>query len=112
MKIDAPEFSNKWGRIHLMNSQTDKLDQISCWIYRSNRKEEMYLYLSNKDDLEEVPDDLQKRLGELDFVMQLELSEQRQLARADVSEVMKALCDEGYYLQMPPKLIPDLHFGD
>ncbi|MFK8067078.1 MAG: YcgL domain-containing protein [Gammaproteobacteria bacterium] len=95
-----------------MNSQTDKADQIPCWIYRSSRKEDMYLYLSKKDDLEEVPDDLQKSLGELVFVMQLELSEQRKLARANVSEVMKSLNSEGYYLQLPPKLIPDLHFGD
>lgn len=95
-----------------MTSQTENNDLLPCWIYKSSRKEEMYLYLTKEDDFDEVPEGLLKSFGEPVFVMELELSEQRQLARADIVAVMQSLKDEGFYLQMPPKLDPDLHFGD
>ncbi len=95
-----------------MTSKTDKNDLQACWIYKSSRKEEMYLYLSEEEGFDEVPDELRKTFGEPVFVMELELSEQRPLARADTVAVMRSLKDEGFYLQMPPKLNPDLYFGD
>lgn len=95
-----------------MNSQTNNPDQLSCWIYKSSRKDEMYLYLSEEEGFDQIPDELRKTFGELIFVMELELSEERELARVDVSEVIKSLNDEGFFLQMPPKLDPDLYFGD
>ncbi|MCW8946362.1 MAG: YcgL domain-containing protein, partial [Sedimenticola sp.] len=32
-----------------------------CWIYRSSKKEEMYLYLAKEENFEDVPDALMKR---------------------------------------------------
>ncbi len=87
-------------------------EQRSCWIYKSTRKEEMYLYLSTEDGFDEVPESLKLAFGDPVFVMELELSEQRHLARADVTTVMQSLNDEGFYLQIPPEINPDLHFGD
>lgn len=96
-----------------MTSTSDNTnDTINCWIYKSVRKGEMYLYLTEEDVFDDVPEILLTSFGERDFVMELELSPQRKLARADVSAVIKALKEDKYYLQMPPKLNPDLHFGD
>ncbi len=72
----------------------------------------MYLYLTGEEGFDDVPDALRFSFGEPVFVMELELSLERQLARADIVVVMQSLKDEGFYLQMPPKLNPDLYFGD
>ena len=87
--------------------------QVNCHIYRCPRKEEMYLYVHEKIQLEELPEDLMKLVKQLTHVMDLELSEERKLARVDVNEVMRALEENGYFLQMPPENItPNLYCGD
>ena len=85
---------------------------ISCWIYRSPRKEEMYLYLRTEDDFSEIPSDLLKRFGAPAKVMQLTLTPERKLAREDVNKVMENLCLQGFHLQMPPKIEVDLYEGE
>ncbi len=84
----------------------------NCWIYKSSKKDEMYLYLAREDDFEAVPELLMARFGKPSLVMELELDEQRRLARADVTRVMSQLSEEGYYLQMPPRLKPDIYHGN
>jgi uncharacterized protein YcgL (UPF0745 family) len=48
--------------------------------------------------------ELQERFGEPVFVLQLELSVDRRLARVDVVKVLESLSEQGFYLQLPPKL--------
>ena len=72
----------------------------------------MYLYLARKDDFDAVPELLMARFGNPSLVMELELDARRKLARADVTTVMRRLTEEGYYLQMPPKLAPDIYHGN
>lgn len=86
--------------------------EITCYIYKSTRKEEMYVYLSHEDGFDELPDALKSGFGAPLFVMELQLHAERKLARAKVEDVIQALSDQGFYLQMPPKIDPDLHFGD
>lgn len=76
---------------------------ILCTIYRSPKKEGMYLYVDKKEDLERVPETLFKIFGEPQFAMTLMLGPDRKLARADRDEVVLAIAEQGYYLQMPPK---------
>ena len=95
-----------------MTSQAENINSLPCWIYKSSRKDEMYIYLAEEEGFDDVPEDLRQSFGEPVFVMELKLSEQRPLARADVVAGMRSLRDEGFYLQIPPKLNPDLHFGD
>ncbi len=85
---------------------------LPCWIYKSSLKDEMYLYLAREDDFDCVPELLMRRFGRPIPVMELELHEQRSLARAEVQAVMKQLGEEGYYLQMPPQLVPDIYHGN
>ncbi len=90
-----------------MNSS--KPATVHCWIYRSSRKEELYVYLRAKDGFAELPEGLRSLLGTPEFVMDLDLHRDRQLARADVQKVMEGLRTQGYYLQMPP--VPELESG-
>ncbi|MGR8930568.1 MAG: YcgL domain-containing protein [Gammaproteobacteria bacterium] len=77
-----------------------------CFIYKSLKKDELYLYLDKKDDFSAIPEDLFKSLGRLQYVMELQLSPERKLAREDVSRVMDSLENKGFFIQMPPFVTP------
>ena len=85
---------------------------LPCWIYRSSKKDEMYLYLAREEDFDSLPEALMSRFGRPLFVMQLELHADRPLAREDVQQVMANLRERGFHLQMPPKLDPELYHGN
>jgi hypothetical protein len=85
---------------------------LQCWVYRSARKEEMYLYLQQEDDFSCLPEELRTRFGKPVKVMPLSLNPQRKLAREDVNKVMENLRNRGFHLQMPPKMQVDLYEGD
>ncbi|RMH15786.1 MAG: YcgL domain-containing protein [Gammaproteobacteria bacterium] len=87
------------------------MKDIDCWIYKSPKKDEMYIYLARKDDFECVPELLRNGFGSPEFVMQLTLCKERKLAREDVRQVMNNLQSQGYHLQMPPRIEPDLYHG-
>lgn len=76
---------------------------MQCVIYRSSRKADSYLYIEKEDEFSRVPQALIEMLGHLEKVMELELSEERKLANADINNVRQCLKDQGYYLQMPPR---------
>ncbi len=80
---------------------------LPCWIYRSENKQEMYLYLAKERDFESVPKALMKLFGPPTPVMYLALSPQRRLAREDILQVMDNLRNQGFHLQMPPLVLPE-----
>lgn len=73
-----------------------------CWIYRSSRNNELYLYLPEPDRFDRVPEPLRRLFGEPVLVMELTLDRDRRLARVDVAKVREALAGAGFFLQMPP----------
>lgn len=79
---------------------------MKCFIYKSEKQEELYLYIENKDDFSCLPDILLKSVGEPVFVMELELTPDRKLAREDTGKVIQHLRDKGYFVQMPPIKMP------
>lgn len=81
----------------------------NCWIYKCDKREEMYLYVDSADDFSRVPDSLLAVIGNLELVMSLRLHSSRKLARADVEKVISELRHKGFYLQMPPSLGVDGH---
>ncbi len=86
---------------------------IECQVYRCSKQAEMYLYVPSGADLDDLPDGLLRFLGRIEPVMELTLTPQRRLARVEVTEVMRSLREQGYYVQMPPEpLRPHLHYGD
>lgn len=77
-----------------------------CYIYKSLKKELLYLYVDSKDDFSKVPEALFNSFGKLEFVMELELSPDRKLAKEDVVKVISSLDDKGFYVQLPPTNLP------
>ncbi|HFD40787.1 MAG TPA: YcgL domain-containing protein [Anaerolineae bacterium] len=75
---------------------------MKCYIYRSRKQDEMYLYLRERDDFSAVPAELMRYFVNPVFVFELELTPARQLARADVTQVMANLREHGYHLQPQP----------
>ena len=75
---------------------------MQCFIYKGTKKAELYLYIENKDDFSKVPETLFANLGVPEFVIKLDLTPERKLAREDVNKVMASLKDKGYFIQLPP----------
>jgi len=82
---------------------------MNCAIYKGERKTNCYLYVKKQDDFSDVPEPLLSMLGELTFVMVLDLARRDTLAYADITEVQSLLEEQGFFLQMPPgEGYPDL----
>jgi uncharacterized protein YcgL (UPF0745 family) len=76
----------------------------ACKVYRSDRKIDTYLYLAADMTFDELPETLRRTFGEPAFIMDLLLSPDRKLARVDVAQVLDDLEEQGFSLQLPPKL--------
>ena len=77
-------------------------DKMICSIYRSPKKDEMYLYVAKAKGLADVPEALLKMFGQPQHRMDMLLTEEKQLARATAADILLDIDEKGYYLQMPP----------
>ena len=75
---------------------------MHCYIYKSTAKGETYVFLRERDGTHVLPRELASALGELAFVMDLELTPERRLARIDVATLQSALAERGFHIQLPP----------
>jgi len=73
-----------------------------CTIYRSHKKPGAFLYIPKRDDFSQVPGALMDQFGAPQLLMMHKLDPARPLASADVNKVIKALQNQGFYLQLPP----------
>jgi len=78
------------------------MQRLTVWIYKGSRRAETYLYVPEENNFERVPKDLLDALGTLKLIMQLEIDEQRRLARVDAKDIMKSVSCVGYFLQLAP----------
>jgi len=76
--------------------------KVICSIYKSTKKDEMYLYVDKREGLTRVPPALLEMFGKPAGAMTLLLTPDKKLARVEVQRVMDDIRDKGYYLQMPP----------
>lgn len=76
---------------------------MRCFVYKSVKKEQLYLYVDKKDNFSKVPETLFNSLGKMEFVMDLELTPERKLAKEDAGKVMDSLNTQGFFVQLPPK---------
>ena len=75
---------------------------MACEAYKSLRSDDTFVYVRDAAQIDELPQSLRRQLGELKKVMDLELYEGRKLARTTAEDVMSALDERGFYLQVPP----------
>ena len=76
-----------------------------CHIYRSSRKLDTYLYLTEKDNFTQVPYDLMSVFGEPEFSFSFDLRADKKLAKEDAAEVLSNLESQGYHLQLQDELL-------
>ena len=75
---------------------------MQCYVYRSARKAETYLYLGRRDDFVRLPPPIRATLEPFQFVLELTLAPERKLARVDADQVRAALAERGWFIQHPP----------
>ena len=73
-----------------------------CSIYKSPRKQGMYLYVDKREALKRVPEALLQLFGTPQLAFDLVLSPERKLVREDVEQVLENIQNQGFHLQMPP----------
>lgn len=78
---------------------------LICYIYRSERKADTYLYLIEKGDFSVVPAELLKVFGDAEFCFELKLTRERSLAKEDPQLVYRNLQEKGFHLQLADALL-------
>ncbi|MGL5031662.1 MAG: YcgL domain-containing protein [Aeromonas sp.] len=73
-----------------------------CAVYKSHKKAQTYLFVEKRDDFSRVPAPLLVAFGRPALVLMTKLNPLKPLAMADVSKVISALTQQGFYLQVPP----------
>ena len=80
---------------------------IMCSVFKSQKKDGMYLYVrkttSKQALFDSVPELLMERFGTPQHALDLLLRKDKPLVAADVVKVMKELDEKGFYLQLPPQ---------
>lgn len=75
---------------------------MRCFVYRSGRKQDTYLYLPRADDFSDVPDALMQVFGKPETALDFELTSNATLASEDPKQVLSNIEEQGFHLQMPP----------
>jgi uncharacterized protein YcgL (UPF0745 family) len=75
---------------------------MRCFVFKSLRKADTYVYLAEREGAGRIPEPMRGALGELKFIMELDLVPGRRLAQEDPGVVRDNLASRGYHLQFPP----------
>lgn len=73
-----------------------------CSIYKSSKKDEMYLYVDKLEQLSRVPEVLLKMFGTPIHVFDMLLTPEKVLSRIEAPKVLADIEEKGFFLQMPP----------
>ncbi|MBN58822.1 YcgL domain-containing protein [Thalassolituus sp. UBA3500] len=76
--------------------------RVLCDVYKTRRKDEMYLYVEKKEGMARVPEELMEMFGKPELALTLLLTPEKNLGRADAEKVLADIEEKGFYLQMPP----------
>lgn len=79
---------------------------MRCFVYKSLRREDTYVYLAERDGESCLPQSLRESIAPLAFVLEFDLSEQRRLGREDPRDVLQNLQQQGFHLQRPVSADP------
>ena len=74
---------------------------MQCYVYKCSKKQELYVFVKNKDDFSCLPETLISNLGNLELVIEMELTPDRKLAKENAVQVIASLNEKGYFIQMP-----------
>ena len=66
-------------------------------VFKSLKKLDTYLYVDKLQNFEELPSGLRDSFGQYELVLEMELSPERMLARADANQVLSDIALKGFY---------------
>jgi uncharacterized protein YcgL (UPF0745 family) len=82
-------------------------ESLHCYIYKSPRKPETYLFVLKENDFSAVPTPLLEALGKVEKVLDIPLTPERKLARGNARQIINDLKATGFHLQLPPDKKPE-----
>lgn len=75
---------------------------MRCYVYRSARQADAYLYLSSQAMFERLPESLGRAFCGAELIMDLVLTPERRLASENPCSVLHNLLRQGFHVQLPP----------
>ena len=81
-----------------------RIDKVKCYIYRSTRKQGLYIYLPRANNFSAIPAALLKKSGALELALEIELTVKSKLNREDAATVIDNLLNQGYHVQLPESI--------
>jgi len=76
-------------------------EAITCYVYRSLKKDNTYLYIETKDDFDKVPLSLMDVFGTGEFCLEFDHTPERKLSQENPQQVYDNLKNLGFHLQLP-----------
>lgn len=76
------------------------MQQCICQVFKSHKKAGAYLYVEKSQGISQVPAALLNLLGDCKPAMVLLLQANKKLAAVNVQDVLQAIAEKGFYLQM------------
>lgn len=80
---------------------------MHAYVYKSQRRADTYVFLAEREGFGRLPEPLRTQLWPLRFVLEVELTPERTLAREDPAVVRQNLALRGFHLQFPPSAAED-----
>jgi len=77
---------------------------MQCFVYRSSKKDGLYVYLAEEDGLNQLPAPVLHQLGEPELAMTIDLAKRASLGHENIDDVRKNLEDQGFHVQMPKNI--------
>lgn len=74
-----------------------------CYVYKSFKKEGVYLYVETKNTIDELPEELKNLTGKLELALTFKLTEDRKIQKVQAIDVMTAIKEKGYFLRIDSK---------
>ncbi len=78
------------------------MSRLLCAVFRSRRNPDTYLFVDHQEGFARVPEALLHEFGGAERAMTFALTPDKRLARASAVDVIRAISQNGFYLQLPP----------
>ena len=82
--------------------------QKICDIYKSSLVDDLYIFIEKQAGLDDVPGALMDKFGVPVHVMTMLITPDKSMARVSGEQILSAINDNGFYLQLPKQLDEDL----
>ena len=86
----------------MQDENSPQLESMTVTAWRSPKRADTYLFIPAELPFEELPEALQAQFEGAEAFYTFELDSAREMPQADAQQVLTALRERGFYLQMPP----------